>query len=365
MIMPEQNDALPVLTLRQEDILSRIIRAYTQNPEPVSSKSLVDEQSLAFSSATVRNEMAVLEEMGYITAPHTSAGRIPTALGYRYFVRGLMDKAILPMNEQAIITQKMNATPNAIDQWMRQAASLLARTASTASIVTTPSSEQSRYKHLELISIQGRLALMVLVLQGGLVHQRMLNLAEPIPQDKLSEVANKINALCADLSAPQMRLKVRQLSELERDVVEIIAEIAERSNQQIQTVYQDGLSDIIKTFPDNEGAQQAVRVYEEPAFLDLIVRDILDPINHSEVQVIIGGDGRYDDLNQLSIVLSRYGEKGRLSGTLGVFGPTNLNYGRAIGTVRYVAGMMTDKLANLTDDTPLGNTGNTTNEENA
>jgi heat-inducible transcriptional repressor len=349
--LPEQNDTLPVLTLRQEDILSRIIRAYTQNPEPVSSKALVDEQSLAFSSATVRNEMAVLEEMGYITAPHTSAGRIPTALGYRYFVRGLMDKAILPTPEQAIITQKMNATPNAIDQWMRQAASLLARTASTASIVTTPSSELSRYKHLELISIQGRLALMVLVLQGGLVHQRMLNLAEPVPQDKLSEVANKVNAVCADLSAPQMRLKVRQLNELERDVVEIIAEIAERSSQQIQTVYQDGLSDIIKTFPDNEGAQQAVRVYEEPSFLDLIVRDILDPIHHTEVQVIIAGDGRYDDLNQLSIVLSRYGEKGRLSGTLGVFGPTHLNYGRAIGTVRYVAGMMTDKLANLTDET--------------
>lgn len=344
---PEQ---LPTLTRRQEELLAMIVRAYSENPEPVSSKYLADQPNVTFSSATVRNEMAHLEELGYLTAPHTSAGRIPTTQGFRYFVRGLIERATLGDVEQEIMTQKLNAAPNALDQWMRQAATLLARNSASASIVTSPSVEQSRFKHMELINIQGRLTLMVLVLQGGVVHQRMLNLAEPIPQARLSELANRLNRVCADLNAAQMLVKARQMSELEREVTEIAAEVLQRSGSQpIQTVYQDGLSDIIKNFPDQDAAQQAVRVYEEPAFLDLLVREVLDPDNQQGVQVIIAGDGRYEELNQLSIVISRYGERSGLSGALGVFGPTNLNYGRAISTVRFIASKITDKLADLTE----------------
>ncbi len=344
---PEQ---LPALTRRQEELLAMIVRAYSENPEPVSSKYLAEQPNVTCSSATVRNEMAHLEELGYLTAPHTSAGRIPTTKGFRYFVRGLIERATLGDVEQEIMTQKLNAAPNALDQWMRQAATLLARSSSGASIVTSPSVEQSRFKHIELINIQGRLTLMVLVLQGGVVHQRMLNLAEPIPQARLSELANRLNHVCADLNAAQMLVKARQMSELEREVTEIAAEVLQRSGSQpTQTVYQDGLSDIIKNFPDQEAAQQAVRVYEEPAFLDLLVREMLDPDNQHGVQVIIAGDGRYEELNQLSIVISRYGERSGLSGALGVFGPTNLNYGRAISTVRFIAGKITDKLADLTE----------------
>jgi heat-inducible transcriptional repressor len=344
---PEQ---LPALTRRQEELLAMIVRAYSENPEPVSSKYLAEQPNVTFSSATVRNEMAHLEELGYLTAPHTSAGRIPTTKGFRYFVRGLIDRATLGDVEQEIMTQKLNAAPNALDQWMRQAATLLARNSAGASIVTSPSVEQSRFKHMELINIQGRLTLMVLVLQGGVVHQRMLNLAEPIPQVRLSELANRLNDVCADLNAAQMLVKARQMSELEREVAEIAAEVLQRSGSQpTRTVYQDGLSDIIKNFPDQDAAQQAVRVYEEPAFLDLLVREVLDPDNPQGVQVIIAGDGRYEELNQLSIVISRYGERSGLSGALGVFGPTNLNYGRAISTVRFIAGKITDKLADLTE----------------
>jgi heat-inducible transcriptional repressor len=352
--MTEPHETLPALTRRQEELLALIVRVYTENPEPVSSKFLVEQENVSFSSATVRNEMAHLEELGYISAPHTSAGRVPTTLGYRYFVRGLLDKATLNDNEQQIIVQKLNAAPNALDHWMKQASILLARTTNGASLVTAPSAEKSRFKHLELISIQGRLALMVLVLQGGIVHQRMLNLAEPVAQSRLSEIANRLNVLCADLNAPQMLLKARQLNELEREVLELASEVVARSVSQFtQTVYQDGLSDIIKSFADQDGAHQAVRIYEEPAFLDLIVREVLDPQTNNDVQVVIAGDGRYDELNQLSIVLSRYGDKNSLSGALGVFGPTNLNYSRAISTVRFVAGKITTKLADLIEPTPL------------
>jgi heat-inducible transcriptional repressor len=184
---------LPELTRRQEEILTLIVRNYTQAVEPVASKQLVE--TLGVSSATIRNEMAVLEELGYVSAPHTSAGRVPTEMGYRYFVKYLVKNGDLTNAEQTHIVEKLQNLALVGDQWMRATATILARTAGSASLVTPPLAETSRYKHLELISIQGRLVLMVLVLHGGTVQQRMLNLAEPVPQDTLSNVATLLNSL--------------------------------------------------------------------------------------------------------------------------------------------------------------------------
>jgi heat-inducible transcriptional repressor len=233
---------------------------------------------------------------------------------------------------------------------MRQAATVLARTSHTASLITPPVAETRKFKHVELISIQGRLALMVLVLQGGAVHQRMLTLAQAVTQSSLSETADHINSICFDLKATQLRMKSRQMTELEREVVEIAADLIDRSNNnQVRIVYREGLSEIINAFPDSEGAQQVVRLFEERAFIDLLLTEIIHPLLERDVQVIIAGDGR-EEINQLSFVLSRYGVQGQLRGMLGVVGPTNLNYGRAISAVRKVSGLMTDMLLELYDD---------------
>jgi heat-inducible transcriptional repressor len=132
------DEHLPALTRRQEEILALIVRAYTQSAKPVSSKQLVDDSALDVSSATIRNEMGVLEELGYITMPHTSAGRVPTQSGYRYFVRRLIDEGALESAEQARIQDKLGSLPLATEQWLRQSATLLARTAQTAALVTPP-----------------------------------------------------------------------------------------------------------------------------------------------------------------------------------------------------------------------------------
>ena len=350
--MSEQQ-ALPELTKRQQDILSSIVRAYNENAEPVSSKHLVENYDLNISSATVRNEMAKLEEMGYIVAPHTSAGRIPTAPGYRYVVRDLMDSNSLAPADHHYIERKFNELPVVLEQWMKQAATVLARTAHTASLVTPPVANTGKFKHLELISIQGRLALMVLVLEGGTVHQRMLTLAEPVTQAGLGETADYVNSICKDLSANQIRMKSRNFNELEREVAELSADLIDKSGiNQVRLVYRDGLSEVIKDFPDTTGAEQAVRVYEERAMLDLILTEILQPLmgeDSHDVQVVIAGNG-HEEVSQLSLVLSRYGVPGQIRGTLGVLGPTNLNYGRAISTVRKVSGMMTNMLVELYED---------------
>lgn len=339
---------LPELTRRQEEILALIVRTYTEHPEPVSSKYLVEHFQLNFSSATIRNEMAALEDLGYIVAPHTSAGRIPTESGYRYFVRRLLNAVDLDVLEQSRISTKLGSQPLATEQWMRQSAALLARAAHTASLITPPLADVSRFKHVELVSVQGRLVLMVLVLQGGAVHQQMLTLAEPVPQVRLSEVAGRISALCSDLDADDVRLKSVQLGVLEREISEVIADLMERADKNhVVSIYRDGLTDLVTAFHQNsEGAQQALRVLEERAFLTLILNEVLSR-NFNDVHVVIAGNGRWEELSHLTMVLSRYGLPGQVSGAVGVLGPTHINYGRAVSSVRYISSLMTDMLANV------------------
>lgn len=350
------DNQLPDLTKRQEEILTCIVQAYSEKPEPISSKYLVDTFSLNISSATVRNEMSQLEEMGYIIAPHTSAGRIPTATGFRYFVRRLLQTRNLSMTEQSLISERVGTLQTGMEQWMRRTATLLARTVQSASIVTPPISQTNTFKHVELISIQGRLALMVLVLNSGSVHQRMLTLAEPVPQDKLAEAAKRINEVCADFDARQVSLKSINLPMLEREVAELAAELMEHAdNNIVRVIYRDGLSKVIDNFSDEEGAQQAIRVLEEHNVLNALVNELLETLpanklDEGDVQVVIAGNGRYDDLSHLSMILSRYGEPDKMSGAIGVLGPTHINYGRAISTVRYVSNLMTNVLSSLYQD---------------
>ncbi len=343
--MTTDDITLHPLTRRQEEILTLIIECYTANPEPVSSRYLQDVCELGISSATIRNEMAVLEEKGLIRAPHTSAGRVPTESGFRYFVRRLMKLGELTLVEKNRITESMRMPPAATEQWMRLAATLLARTVQSAALVTAPISEASRFKHLELISIQGRLVLMVLVLHSGNVHQQMLNLVESPGQAALADAARRLNAVCLDQAANEIRMKSAQLDLFEREIAELAADVMDRSDtNQVRFIYREGLSGILSTFQASEGAEQAVRVFEERAVLNLLLNEVL---TRNEVQVFIAGDGRWEELNHLSMVLSRYGIPGQVSGALGVIGPTHIDYGRAVSTVRHVSNVMTEVLGRL------------------
>ena len=197
---------------------------------------------------------------------------------------------------------------------------------------------------------------MVLVLNSGSVHQRMLTLAEPVPQSKLGAAAKRVNETCADMGAQQVRLRSINLPMLEREVAELTAELIENvDNNRARFIYRDGLSQIIESFADEEGAQQAIRILEEHTVLNALLSDLLDQLPPDEgeqvdVQVVIAGDGRYEDLSRLSMVLSRYGDPEKMSGAVGVLGPTHINYGRAISTVRYVSNLMTNVLATLYQD---------------
>lgn len=341
-------DVANELTTRQRTILGLVVREYVATAAPVSSRSITEQYGLGVSSATVRNEMAYLEELGYLTHPHTSAGRVPTEKGYRYFVQRLMGEVELPLAEQRMIRHQFYQVSLDLEQWMRLAATVLARTAHTAAVVTSPRPDHCRFKHVELISTRGAVVLLILVLEEGLVKQQILTLTEVRSQEALSQVSNWLNDAFRGLTADEIIAESRTLPAFEQEVGRIIAETMRRVDRQGGEVYRDGLLNVVGQ-PEStasESFQQVLRVLEERALLETILSDVLS-FGGNGVQVVIGGEGHWDELSECSLVLARYGVNGEATGALGVLGPTRMSYERAISVVRYVSRLLSDLLFTL------------------
>jgi heat-inducible transcriptional repressor len=338
------------LSERQKFILALIIRDYIETAQPVGSQRLVEHYKLDVSSATVRNDMLALTELGYLRQPHTSAGREPTEDGYRYFVRQLMGHTELPAPTKRTIVHQFYQAGTDVDRWMRLAASVLAHQAQAASLVTAPRSDRAIFKHLELIGTHGRQVLMVLVLSGGKVNQQMLALAEPVPQEQLSQVAQLINRLCQGLDSEGIAKLASLSSALEQDIQKLITDDMRRSGEAVAgELYRDGLTHVLAEpeFGEADVARRALRILEErPLLDDLLSRTVLSG-EMGGVQVLIGGEGTWEELRECSMVLARYGAPGLATGTLGVLGPMRMPYGRTISTVRFVADLLSDLVEDM------------------
>ncbi len=341
------------LTERQKLILALVIRDYIETAQPVGSMRVVENFGLEISSATVRNEMVTLTELGYLRQPHTSAGRVPTEEGYRYFVRQLMGHADLPSTTKRTIVHQFYQAGLDVDRWMRLAASVLAHQAQAASLVTAPRPEKAYFKHLELINTHGRQVLMVLVLSGGEVSQQMLSLAEPVPQERLSLVAQTLNSLCANRDIDAIMTCSNQAGALEQDIFKLVIDEMRRFNRAgTGELYRDGLTQVLAEpeFGEIDLTRRALRFLEERTLLeDILSRTVLTS-EMGGVQVLIGGEGTWEEFKECSMVLARYGVPGRASGTLGVLGPMRMPYGRTISTVRFVAGLLSDLVEDMITD---------------
>jgi len=333
------------LSERQKTLLLLIIRDHIESAQPISSKRLVDHYNLNLSSATIRNEMSALTEMGYLRQPHTSAGRVPTEEGYRYFVSQMMDQAVLPETVQRTISHQFHQSGSDVSQWMTLAASILAHQSQGISMITAPHIEQMRFKHVELISTQGRQVLMILVMVGGEVDQQILTLAEPVSQERLSQTASRLNGLLAGLTLDGIAALPTRSDALDQDILTLIVQDVRRSTDRVSgEVYTDGLTNVLSEpeFTETEEARRALKIFGEPSTL----KDLLDRTatvgNVGGLQVLIGGEGVWEELRQCSMVIARYGVPGMATGTLGVVGPMRMSYAKTIPMVRYVAGLLSD-----------------------
>jgi heat-inducible transcriptional repressor len=344
---------MPELTERQKTLLLLIIRDYIESAQPVGSKRLAEHYHIRLSPATIRNEMAALTDMGYLRQPHTSAGRVPSEEGYRYFVSQMMNQAELHESVQATISHQFHQSRADIDQWMTLAASILAHQSQGASVVTAPHADQAKFKHVELISTQGRQVLMVLVMVGGEVSQQILTLAEPVSQERLSQAAARLNGLLAGQAVDSIAALPARSDALDQDILILIVQDMRRMTERASgEIYTDGLSNVLSEpeFAESDEARRALKLFEKGSTLqDLLARSTINS-NVGGLQVLIGGEGEWEELRQCSVVLARYGVPGLATGTLGVLGPMRMSYAKTIPTVRFVAGL----LSNLVNDTISG-----------
>ncbi|MDW8072581.1 MAG: heat-inducible transcriptional repressor HrcA [Anaerolineae bacterium] len=341
--MPETEDMTP----RCQTILRLVISEYIRTATPVGSKAIRELYHLDISPATIRNEMAWLEEKGYLTHPHTSAGRVPTEKGYRYFVEKLMGESDLPTAERRTIRHQFHQAQPDVEQWMRLAAAVLAHRARGAALVTSPKSAPSRLKHVELISIRDTLALLILVLYAGIVKQRVLTLGAPMTQDELSRIAAMLSHRWEGLHEAAIAATLPGLSEFEHRVGDAVCDMMRRLDARNATeIYRDGLLNLLSQpeFVHSASAQQVVRLLEERQLIDALVSEVLQ---RGGLQVIIGGEGRWRDLAAVSFVLARYGVEDQVAGALGVLGPLRMRYDRAVSVVRFVAQLMSDLMSSL------------------
>jgi heat-inducible transcriptional repressor len=339
------------LTERQETVLALVVHEYVELARPVGSKRLVERYSLEVSSATVRNDMASLTESGYLRQPHTSAGRVPTEQGYRYFVARLLGDTDLPASEKRLISHQFHQATADVDEWVRLAASVLATQSRVASLVTAPLPDRTVFKHLELIGTQGRQVLMVLVLEGGDVRQQMLTLSEVIGQDQLRQTAEQITASCAGFDASGVNAQSSRFDVLGKEIADLVAETLERADEfSAGEIHRDGLANVLSQpeFADSDRGRSALKLLEERSLLEEVLAKALSP-TVGGVQVVIGGEGAWEELKDYSMVLARYGATGYATGTLGVLGPTRMSYGRSISAVRYVAGLMSNLVVEAFD----------------
>jgi heat-inducible transcriptional repressor len=336
------------LDTRSQSILRAVIEEYVESATPVGSAALVQRYRLGVSSATVRNILADLEGAGLLTHPHTSAGRIPTDAGYRYFVESVADTVALPPVEQLMIRHQFGQVQHASEQWFRLAATILAAANRTAAIATPAKPRTAHVRRIDLVSISDRLASLIIVFREGALRQVLVNLPEPAEQEDLTRVAVILDGVMAGRTAVDADRALARIEPLgpigtlvQHVGSRVVAAVRDYDASIIEEVFSDGLLNVMEA-PEFDRSDKLRRVFaalENRAYLSRLFDSIAGT---GRVQAFIGAENGPEEMRDVSIVLASYGEPGRAVGVVGVLGPTRMAYPHAIGTVRFVSSLMNE-----------------------
>ncbi len=341
------------LSARQQKILKLIVQDYVRTGRAVGSKSLIDRYKLDVSPATVRNEMGVLEELAYLQHPHTSAGRVPTDSGYRYYVEHLLGTPSVPVSEQIRIRHQFSQVEMQVAASMKLAAAVLAEASGNIALISPPRSTRETVRHFELISLRDRLVLLILVTQSGTVHESFLHLDEAIDQDVLSTSSRALNDQIRDLTFPDIQQRAANVDGFEALVLRQIAALMQRTEQESTAeLHSEGLERALRQpeFSQGEVAQQLLEVLRGGALLSVLLPQVRQK---DDLRIFIGSENVTDDLQPYGVIIARYGATNEVTGLMGIIGPTRMPYDRSISTVRYVSAILSDTLRYVhTDDQP-------------
>jgi heat-inducible transcriptional repressor len=332
---------------RKQKILNIIVTEYIATAIPVASEMVQRNYLLGVSSATIRNDMANLEEEGFIGRPHTSAGCIPLDKGYRNYVETLSSERGLSTEEQAEIQRRFTKVADEVERWLKLAAVLTASLVGNAAVVTYPKASESKFKHLELVALHDFLGLLILVLNEASLKQQMITFKVPVTQDRLTSIANKLNAKYAGLTGADISAKKLALAVEEKQVSDtVMAIMAGQDHAEYDEPYMEGIRLMLSQpeFVKKESMLGALELLEDRDWLrSMFKRQIED----EKINVFIGRESGDESLKDLSLVLGRYGTPGDVGGTVGIIGPTRMDYQRAIATVGYIAEVLSYLLSDL------------------
>lgn len=336
-----------MLNDRRRLVLKALVEEYIASGQPVGSKHLVDRYSLGCSPATVRNELAALEETGYVYQPHVSSGRVPTDTGYRAFVDDLLDERVIQSGTGDLGVRRDHlALASEVDQLMRQTSAMLSSLTHYVAVVTAPTLDLARIRRVDLLSMAARRALVVVITESGQVVNRHIDLTEEASPERLAEVERSLNAALNDKRAAEVRTLQRAVIDTappDTLLAEVIASVLgclEEADR--DRLYHVGVPELLglPEFSDVSLARPLLSMLENG--LELL-ETLSDLIRSGGLTVSIGSENRARELGHMSVVAARYGA-GDADGVVSVIGPTRMDYSRSIAAVHSVAQGLSETL---------------------
>ena len=324
---------------RKLKILHAIIQNYLETGEPVGSRTISKYTDLNLSSATIRNEMADLEEMGYIIQPHTSAGRIPSDKGYRLYVDMLMEEKEQELNE---MQDQMLDKADKMDQLLKQAAKVLATNTNYATMVSTPMNNSNKIKFIQLSMVDEEQVIAVIVLGGNVIKNKIINIDEPISNENLLKLNMLLNTTLNGMSIEEINLgliaRLKEQAGIHSQVVGYVLDAvadAIHVDDDMQ-IYTSGTTNIFKypELSDNQSAQEIISAFEEKQQLSELVTQTLAQDENTGIQVYIGDETPVQTMRDCSVVTATYELGDGMKGTIGIIGPKRMDYEHVLKSMK-------------------------------
>jgi heat-inducible transcriptional repressor len=340
------------LTARDREVLEAIITDYIQSAEPVGSRTVSKKYYIGLSPATIRNVMADLEEMGFLTQPHTSAGRVPTDRAFRFYVDSILAVRKLSLIDRDRIEMGLQEESGDINETMKRASSLLSLLSKQTGVVLAPRFGSNIFKHIEFIKLREKTILVIIVCKAGEVQNKLIESDEDMSQDELDKYSRYLTEIMGGLSLVEARRKI--LEELKKEKV-LFDKLMYRALQLSQKALEDegegdlyieGKTNILQSpeFADLEKMRSLLQAFEEKT---KIVKLLDKALFAQGIQIFIGAENEFNEMKDCSVIAAPYSRENFTLGTLGVIGPTRMDYSSIIPIVDYTARIVGKILENI------------------
>ncbi len=324
---------------RKVTILKAIIQTYMETGEPVGSRTISKYTDLNLSSATIRNEMSDLEEMGYIIQPHTSAGRIPSDKGYRFYVDQILQEKEQEVSEiKDLVVERMDR----VESVLKRMAESLAVNTNYAAMISAPQTHQNKLKFIQLSEMEPLKLLVVIVLEGNLIKNQIIEVQEPLTKDEVLNLNILLNSSLNGLTIEEINLSVitqmKEAAGKRRDVVDLVLnEVAKaiRENEELE-IYTSGATNIFRypELSDSDNASRLINTFEQKNELQEWITELSDQDSDTDIQVYIGNETQMQAMKDCSVVVANYELGEGVRGTIGIVGPKRMDYEKVLGTLR-------------------------------